>query len=72
VIIITIEEFIETLKNILKCYGWMIKEEYEWIEGLEKYNIDNDELKLHYNNLMDLIMSANDKIIEVLNKFEGD
>ena len=29
----------------------MIKDEIEWVEGLEKFNIDNEELEQHYDIL---------------------
>lgn len=54
------------LRQWLKYYGAQIAEEYEWIKGLEDYNIDNCELDSHYDNMIEWIVSMHDKIVEYI------
>lgn len=53
----------DKLKAYLKYYVYMINVELEYINGLEKYNINNQELEDHYLSLSGLIQSAYSEII---------
>ena len=53
------------LRGHLKYYAYLIKEEYEWIDGLDKHNIDNSELEYHYDMILDYIFSCYYKIQEL-------
>lgn len=60
------------VRDFLRYYGFLISEEYDWIKGFDNHNIDNDELDLHFDLLLDHIISANDKIIEILEEYESN
>lgn len=52
-------------RKIIKYHLYLIKEEMEWIEGLEKYDIDNDELDEHYSMAIEFMADCNKKLKEL-------
>ena len=49
-------------RKTIKYYSYLISDELEDIKGLEKYNIDNEELDSHYINIIDYIIECREKL----------
>lgn len=60
--------FDEEIRNWMKYYGNIIRSQLEWVEGLEKYDIDNEELDNHYSLIMDGIYGLHRKLEKYCNK----
>mgnify|MGYP001463906347 CR=1 FL=1 len=55
----------KSLRGYLKYYASLIKDQYEWIDGLDNCNIDNSELEHHYDLLLEWVVSCYEKIQEL-------
>lgn len=66
-----IDEFNKTLRGKLLYFGYMIQYEIEWIEGLESFDIDNEELERHYDLLEYFIRDGACRIQELYDDFLG-
>ncbi|NMA75590.1 MAG: hypothetical protein GX963_15880 [Bacteroidales bacterium] len=66
-----IEEFDKALRDKLLYFGYMIQNEIEWIEGLESFDIDNEELERHYNLLKYFICDGACRIQKLYDDFLG-
>ena len=64
-----IEEFDKILRGVLLYLGYMIQYEIEWIEGLESFDIDNEELERHYDLLEHFILDGACRIQKVYDDF---
>lgn len=64
-----IEKFKELLRNTLKYFGHMIRDEIEWVEGLENFNIDNKELEQHYDILEYYLREGGNKLQKLYDDF---
>lgn len=49
-------------RKIIKYYSYLISDELEDIKGLEKYNIDNEELDNHYVSAISYIDDCFNKL----------
>lgn len=49
-------------RKIIKYYSYLISDELKDIKGLEKYNINNEELDSYYINIIDYIIECREKL----------
>ena len=60
--------FNNEIRAWMKYYATQISDSLEWIKGLEKHNIDNDEVEYYYGLIMDYSYSLHGKLEEYTNK----
>lgn len=64
--------FDQEIRSWTKYYGNQIRDNLEWIEGLDKHNIDNAELEHHYSMIMDYVYSLHAKLENYSNEIKDD